>query len=321
MTAREGSALDRSPILISREEVRELLDWPAVLEATRAGLILAESQPGPSMVSAQVQYAYGSLHLKAAALDVKRIISVKSNLRPARGGVSGVLLAYDLDAERLAGIIDAGLMTAMRTGAIAAIAAERLVAPGPITVAALGVGPVGLQSLRALFQLLDVHEVRLWSNRTARAIAVADELNSKVPATPHVRVAEAISGADIIITATPSGEPILTTDGLKPDVIILAMGADTVGKRELTTQVLERSDVIADVPGEALRVGESAHLPEERRNSVMSLARCLTSTDDVHREHEFLVVDSVGSSYVDAAVTSIIMSRAVERGVGHEIAW
>jgi ornithine cyclodeaminase/alanine dehydrogenase-like protein (mu-crystallin family) len=99
------------------------------------------------------------------------------------------------------------------------------------------------------------------------------------------------------------------------------MGADTMGKRELTAQVLERSDVIADVPGEALRVGESAYLPEERRNSVMSLARCLTATDYAHREHEFLVVDSVGSSYVDAAVTSVIMSRAVDRGVGHEISW
>ena len=321
MIAAEGSALNRSPILISRDEVRELLDWPAVLEATRTGLILAESQSGPSMVSAQVQYADGSLHLKAAALDARRIISVKSNLRPARGGVSGVLLAYDLDSESLAGIIDAGLMTAMRTGAIAAVAAERLVASGPITVAALGVGPVGLQSLQALFQLLDVREVRLWSHRAAGATAAAAELNSKVPATPHVHVTEAITGADIVITATPSGKPILTADGLKPGVVILAMGADTIGKRELTVQVLQRSDVVADVPDEALRVGESAYLPEERKNSVMSLAHCLTATDYVHREHEFLVVDSVGSSYVDAAVTSVIMSRAIERGVGLEISW
>ena len=256
-------------------------------------------------MSAQVMYTGGSLHLKAAALDPQRIISVKSNLRPNRGGVSGVLLAYDLEAEQLTGIIDAGLMTALRTGAIAGVAAERLVAPGPVTVAVLGVGPVGLHSIRSLLEVLNVTQVRLWSTTGAKTVETAATLSEQVRATPCQSVTEAITGADVIITATPAAIPFLTKNGLKPGAVILAMGADTIGKRELTAEVLESSDVIVDVPVDAIRVGESAYLPEERKQSVVPLSRLLETTGALPREHPYLVFDSVGSSHVDAAVTSV----------------
>src|SRR6202051_2261801 len=100
------------PLVISRGDVAQLLDWPSVLKATREGLLVAATSTDASVVSAQILYGSGSLHLKAAALNEEKIISVKSNLRPDRGGVSGVLLAYDLETENLSGIIDAGLMTA-----------------------------------------------------------------------------------------------------------------------------------------------------------------------------------------------------------------
>lgn len=312
--------MNPSPILISRTEVGELLDWPAVYEATRSGLIVSGTPSAASSISAQVTYAKGSLHLKAAALDVQEIISVKSNLRPNHGGVSGVLLAYDLESERLAGIIDAGLMTAWRTGAIAAVAAERLVAARPVTVAVLGVGPVGQRSIEALLEVLDVVEVRFWSHHGTRSNEAAEHLRERVPARACRHVDEAISGADVIVTATPASEPIVT-ETLPTGVVILAMGADTVGKRELASQVIARSVVVADVPADALKVGESAYLPNERKESVTALAHWLTTLDPPPHDYPYLVFDSVGSSHVDAAVTSVIMKRALARGVGTRIEW
>jgi ornithine cyclodeaminase/alanine dehydrogenase-like protein (mu-crystallin family) len=307
------------PILISREEVQALLDWQAVYDATREGLIASETAPDSSAVSAQVLYDQGSLHLKAASLESGRILSVKANLRPNQGGVSGVLLAYDLDTQRLAGIIDAGLMTARRTGAIAAVAAERLNTVAPVTVAVLGLGPVGMECARALLRVLDVVELRLWSPNITATEQAAISIAGPERVIACRTSTEAISGANIVVTATPSTTPILTAEGLSPGTLILAMGADTAGKRELDSTVLDNADVVADVPFDALRVGESAYLPAGRQAEVTAISQLLASSHQLRRGHPYLIFDSVGSSYVDAAITSIIMTRARERGIGSEI--
>ena len=310
-----------TPILITRDEVRQLLDWDALYRATREGLKMTAGADARTAVSTQLLYTKGSLHLKAAVLEPQQIISVKSNLRPNVGGVSGVLLAYDLSTERLSGIIDAGLMTALRTGAIAAIAAERFCAPRPVSVAVLGVGPVGSQSIQGLLRVLDVSQVRLWSNHGVRAQQLATEIADRVDTLTCQNLSDAISGVDVIITATPATEPILFSAHLLDATLILAMGADTAGKRELSPRVLDDSDIVADAPDDALRVGECAHLSEARKGSVTSLGYWLDRDGSPPREHRHLIVDSVGSSPVDAAVTSIIMSRAAERGIGHPVQW
>jgi ornithine cyclodeaminase/alanine dehydrogenase-like protein (mu-crystallin family) len=310
--------MPNAPLLISREEVKALLDWPAVIEATREGLLASARAPDSSTISAQVHYGRGSLHLKAASLEHASILSVKSNLRPTQGGVSGVLLAYDLGTQRLEGIIEAGFMTARRTGAIAAVAAQRL-KETPVTAAVLGVGPVGLECARAVQEVLDVRELRFWS----RDFSAAENISSSFLG-PHRVVAcestdEAAAGADIVITATPATAPILTTNELSPDTLILAMGADTAGKRELDSSVLENADVVADVPLDALRVGESAYLSTERHSEVTGISSLLASSDDLRRIHPYLIFDSVGASHVDAAITNLIVTRAKERGIGIEI--
>jgi ornithine cyclodeaminase/alanine dehydrogenase-like protein (mu-crystallin family) len=314
-----GDTMIDPPLLITREDVQELIEWEDLYEAVREGLIAGEIAPAASAVSEQVHYAEGSLHLKSAALDEREILSVKANLRPTRGGVSGVLLAYDLHSQRLAGIIDGGLMTSMRTGAIGAIAAERLSSFDDVTVAVLGSGPVGLSLTKALLRVLNVAEVRLWSRTPSSSITAVKNLASFVSAASFETVKETISGATIVVTATPSSSPILTADGLAPGTLILAMGADTAGKREVDSSVLDAADVYADIPLDACRVGESAHLSSSAQKDVVAISQLLTSKDEPKRDHPYLVFDSVGSSYVDAAVTALIMRRARERGIGSPV--
>lgn len=305
-----------APILITREDVQELVDWDALYEATRLGLIAGERATDSSAVSGQVLYREGSLHLKAAALEEREMLSVKANLRPNQGGVSGILLAYDLDAQRLTGIIEAGLITALRTGAIGAVAAEHLNTSSAVTVAVLGTGPVGIETAKALLRVLNVVELRLWSRTSASAVNAANSLSTSVKSIFFETAAEAAADAQVVVTATPASAPILKAEGLLPDTLILAMGADTVGKRELDSSVLDAAEVFADVPSDALRVGESAYLPFERRTEVTAISQLLQDCNQPKRRRPYLVFDSVGSSYVDAAVTALIMTRARERGIG-----
>jgi ornithine cyclodeaminase len=307
------------PILITREEVQQLLDWEAVYGATREGILAEARASDLSELSGQVHYDDGSLHLKAASLEEKETLSVKANLRPAQGGMSGILLAYDLRTQRLAGLIDAGSVTARRTGAIGAVATKHLTAPGLLTVAILGTGPVGLETARALARVVDIKHMRLWSRTPASSLRAATDLEDTIHSESCSTVEEAVGGADVVVTATPTSSPILGVDQLAANALILALGADTAGKRELQFDVMANADIVADVPADALRVGESAYLPTARRREVSALSRLLQTSATPKRTHSFLVFDSVGSSFVDAAVTSVIMRRAVERGVGSPV--
>ena len=70
-----------------------------------------------------------------------------------------------------------------------------------------------------------------------------------------------MAGAGIVLTATPSQQPLVTGADLAAGAMLLAMGADTRGKRELGEGALDGADLVADVPDQAAVVGELAYLP------------------------------------------------------------
>ena len=204
-------------------------------------------------------------------------------------------------------MLDSADITAMRTGAIAAVAARQLAGPGPRRLALLGAGPVARQSLAALAQVVELDEVRVWSrdqgsfgkisSGTARAIAVGS-------------VQQAVAGADLVLTATPAREPLLTGADLGDHALVLAMGADTRGKRELGDGVLDDAELVADVPADAAEVGELAYLP-----GGPDPARCVALGDLLAGRRQLpggkrIVFDSVGTAVADAAAVALILATA-----------
>ena len=156
-----------------------------------------------------------------------------------------MVLAFDPVRFTLRAILDSADITAMRTAAMAAVAARRLARAGDHSVAVIGAGPVGRHSLAALRRVVPVSDVRLWSRRRG----AADEHAAGLPGPVRVceSVAEAVAGAGIVVTATPSREPLVQAADLTPGALVLAMGADTRGKRELGEGVLLDATVVADV--------------------------------------------------------------------------
>jgi ornithine cyclodeaminase/alanine dehydrogenase-like protein (mu-crystallin family) len=301
--------------LLNRSEVRSLLRWPELIEATQQALVALATAPSTTAVSAQLPFSGGSLHLKAGALAEPPVLSVKANLRPDAGGSAGAVLAFDPVAATLRAILDSSDITAMRTAAIAAVAARQLARPGPAAVAVIGVGPVGRQSLTALREVLDVADVRLWSRHAGHADGVASTIDG--PVSVHRTPGEAAAGADVVVTCTPSREPLLFPDDLAPGVLVLAMGADTRGKRELGAGVLAGASVVTDITADALSVGECAYLPDGAdREGCVELGQLLAGQQVLAAGGSRIVFDSVGSAAVDAAVTALVLSLAEREQVG-----
>jgi ornithine cyclodeaminase/alanine dehydrogenase-like protein (mu-crystallin family) len=305
---------DREPILLlDRADVRELLSWPELIAATRSALV-SVAQGSTATEASQLAVPGASLHLKAGALAEPPILSVKANLRPDAGSTSGAILAFDLARQRLHAILASGDLTAMRTAAIAGVAAEVLLPRAPATVALLGAGPVAQCVDQVLTHLGLARDVRVWSRDATKAERLA--AGAAGPHRACAEVAEALRGADLVVTCTPARAPLFGVADIASDAVVLGMGADTPGKQELPLELLESARLYADVRDDALRVGDSARLDGDAAASVTDIGVLLQSGERPVPDGRPLVFDSVGSSAVDAAAVALVVGRATQEGRG-----
>ncbi len=81
-----------------------------------------------------------------------------------------------------------------------------------------------------------------------------------VEAVPAASAEDVCRAADILITATPSREPLVRAEWLRPGMHVTAVGADTPGKQELEAACLARADlVVVDRLAQCARFGELSH--------------------------------------------------------------
>lgn len=303
-------------LLLNRTQVRQAMKWPELLVACRGALIGLASKNALPSISAQLPVPGASLHLKAGAVMSPPILSVKANLRPDAGSAAGAILAFDHANQRLQAILASSDLTAMRTAAIAAVAAVELVEKKNPRIALIGAGPVARYTDEALTYLQMSDEIRVWSRDIEHSRKLAEQGSSSQKRIACASVQEAVSGADLVITCTPSRTPLVQFEDLLEDAVVLAMGADSPGKRELGAGILEASILYADVLDDALRVGELAHVSSQEGHRAMPIGLKLVKQESGQSSMSRIVFDSVGSSAVDAAVVAMTLEIAMQSSSG-----
>ena len=170
---------------------------------------------------------------------------------PARGlpTVTGLVLLSDVSDGRLVAVLDAGAVTAFRTGAAAVLAAETLGRPG--SAAVVGAGVNGRAAARTFVSR--GQDVLVWDVDPARARAVADELGARLAASREEALA-----ADRLVTVTPGNEVLLPEGSLRPGQHVSLMGADGPGKAEIAVAELARARVFCDDWEQAVQREQSA---------------------------------------------------------------
>ena len=130
---------------------------------------------------------------------------------PARGlpTVNGLVVVSDAETAELRAVMEAGAVTALRTGAAAVLAAETLGKRDAATAAVVGVGVNGRAAVRAF--VARGHEVMVWDADESRAAAAAEELGAIVAPSR----AEALA-ADLVVTVTPGHALLFEEGSLRP---------------------------------------------------------------------------------------------------------
>ncbi len=186
--------------------------------------------------------------------SLKWVTSFPGN--PAQGlpTVMGLVLLSDASNGTLRAVLDAGAVTALRTGAAAVLAAETLGRSDAQTAAVVGAGVNGVAAARTF--LARGRDVLLFDLDPERAKAAADEIGAQVAARDDALT------ADLLVTMTPGHEVLLTEGSLQPGQHVSLMGADGPGKAEIAVDELLRTRIFADDWEQASHNGELVHAVE-----------------------------------------------------------
>jgi ornithine cyclodeaminase/alanine dehydrogenase-like protein (mu-crystallin family) len=221
----------------------------------------------------------------------------------------GVVLLSSAEDGRLVAVLDAGAVTAVRTGAAAVLAAETLGRADAETASVIGAGVNGRAVARTF--LARGRPVSLWDVDEGRARAVAQELGADVA--PSLREALA---ADLVATVTPGHELVIGEGTLSEGQHVSLMGADGPGKAEMADAELLRARLFCDDWEQASHGGELAHAVEAglvTEQDVTVLGRVLAG-DAPGRESEadITAFDSTGLAIQDLAIALAALEVADE---------
>jgi alanine dehydrogenase len=230
---------------------------------------------------------------------------------PARGlpTVTGLVLLSDASDGSLRAALDAGAVTALRTGAAAVLAAEELGRPDAETAAVIGAGVNGRAAATTF--LARGREAMLWDVDEGRAREAAGELGARVAGSWEEALA-----ADLLVTVTPGHEILLPEGSLEAGQHVSLMGADGPGKAEIAVGELARGHVFCDDWEQASHNGELVHAVEAgaiTRDDVTQLGDVLAGTAPGRRSTDDITIfDSTGLAIQDLAIALAAMERADE---------
>jgi alanine dehydrogenase len=230
---------------------------------------------------------------------------------PAQGlpTVTGLVLLSDATNGMLKAALDAGAVTALRTGAAAVLAAETLGRDDASTAAVIGAGVNGEAAARTF--VARGRRVLLWDVDRSRAESVAERIGADVAGDRGEALA-----ADLVVTVTPGKEIVLTEGSLQPGQHASLMGADGPGKAEIDVAELARVRVFCDDWEQASHNGDLVHGIEAgvlARDDVAQLGDVLTGLADGRVDADDITVfDSTGLAIQDLAIALAAVEGAAE---------
>lgn len=321
-------------LALSEADVRSLIGPAEALECMRTAFTALHR--GELTLPANMDFAFpaaeGEAHLKGAHIHgdgywaVKAATGFWSNRDRGLPITSGLFLVFSAETGYLSAILfDNGYLTELRTGAAGALAAD-LLAPQDVEQAAIiGAGGQARYQLEALLGVRRPERVVVASR--SGADAYADEMRRAhdidVVVAPDIETA--VRGSRIVVTTTPSREPVVHADWVEPGTHVTAMGSDFADKQELEAALLGRANVIAaDHPPVAAANGEVHHAVAAgviAIDDVVPLG-ALVAGDAAGRSNgsDITIADLCGIGVQDAAVATEVMRRAGESGLGRTIA-
>lgn len=328
--------------VLGSEDIKKLITTPMALEAVEGAYAQKSRGEGGlwPMVFHEFDPGKADLDIKSGDLGQMGYFGLKLvswfGANPDKGlpALFGTAMLFDISTGAPCALLNAGGITAYRTGAAAAIGAKYLARADAETLLICGCGELApYLAAAALYALPQLRSVKLINphhpEKTAAAVpAIAAEVDALLAACGLTRTAEispaaeleaAVGESDIIFTATPARAPYIKSAWVKPGTHLSCIGADMSGKEEVEPTLCAKARVFGDDAAQCFAVGECeiphalgmlGALTAEIGKVITGAASGRTGAEDI------TLFDSTGIALQDIACSCALLTAAEKVGLG-----
>lgn len=328
--------------IISSTDIEKILTLPMAIKAVERAYLQKSSGAGQvwPMVFHEFEAGHSDLDIKSGNLNEEDIFGLKvvswygANPEKQLPALFGTSLVFDLKTGEPKALLNAGAITDFRTGAAGAVGAKYLAKKDSKNLLMVGCGALAPYMIAAtLITMPAIERVTLVNPKTPQsAVSKLDIIIGKINllleksnvVSQAVIVAEtdiesAVRGSDIILTATPSYQPMIQSDWIKPGTHFSCIGSDMSGKQEIASEIFSNARVFGDDIQQCLSVGECEipykegkidKLTGEIGDVILEKILGRTSPDDI------TIFDSTGIALQDLASAATIIEEAKKADLG-----
>lgn len=249
---------------------------------------------------------------KTSIIKTVSIFPVNKDLPTTQGNI----LVTDLSDGRHKATMDASYLTRLRTGAMTAIATDKLARKDAKVLGVIGTGNMAFEQVLGVVEVRRIEKIILFNRTMEKAHDFTERLKTfGIEAEFEVaeEVSEAVLAADIINCATQSAEPVFEGEDLKAGVHINGVGSFKSSMREMDNDTIAKAnqiyvddlEAIQEEAGELMHAVESGIIAWENiRGSLVDIfdGGFLRGGDD-----EVTLYKCVGAGYFDLAVAGGVM--------------
>jgi ornithine cyclodeaminase len=207
-------------------------------------------------------------------------------------------------------LVSSNYLTGVRTAAACALGIRKLARSDAKVLGLIGAGAQSLYHVEAARLVCDFDRVLIADREADNARALVAEVDATIRA-ETADIETVARQADVLITLTPSRDPFVRKEWIRPGTHISAMGADTVGKNELDVALVLDASVWVDDWAQASIIGECQHAARQGLQIRGSLCDLIegngvgrTSADEI------TIFDSTGVAIQDLIVAAWAVKTA-----------
>ena len=258
------------------------------------------------------------------AFGMKAICVFPSNPSVGKDAHQGAVMLFSQETGELMALMNASEITAIRTAAVSAVATRTLARENAHQLGIIGAGIQARTHLAALAAVRSITSARVACRNIEHARELVREMQPRLsfPIEAVETNEQAVRGADLIVTATSSQEPVINKDWISPGVHVNAIGTHSPGSREIDSATMAAARIFVDRRESALNESGDYLLAAQEGlidadSIVAEIGELLIGTKHGRTsDDEITLFKSLGLAIEDVACAEYLYKKALATNCG-----
>lgn len=263
-----------------------------------------------------------------ACFGIKLLSLYQSNPDSGLPSHLGLYVLYEKAYGQPIAIMDANVLTAIRTAAASALATKWLARPGSASMAMLGTGEQCREHIHAIRAVMPIEDIRIWGRDETKARQLAGDYEARLPdchVSAFANPEDALKGADIVCTVTAAKHAFINEQWLEDGMHLNVVGSGMAKASEVLPECIKRAKLFIDYRESALAqagdiikaidagIIDESHILAEIGQVILGEKPGRTADTDI------TLYKSVGVAAQDLIVAHYLYSEAGQQDIGTKL--